>query len=393
MTVPKFVQFHYLHTFSAALLNRDDSGMAKKMPFGGTIRTRISSQCLKRHWRTADDDHALQNIEGAERAIRSRSVVERSVIGPLRNSNAASDEVLTAVQDAFNVGLYGERGTSRDGRQLLMLGNPEVRYLAEKAKYICENYSNDENAAVDAVKNLFVKRGEGDNFRAFRDVCRLPGGLDGAMFGRMVTSDPKANIYAAVHVAHAMTVHEEEHESDYFSVMDDLVLEDESSDESGAAHIGDMELTSGIYYGYVVVDVPTLVSNIEGCRAAEWMSADRTLASKVTEHLMHLIAKVTPGAKLGPTAPYSRARLMYVEMGKHQPYKLSEAFREPVAPTVRDAMRAMTNEITKNDMQYGKHGARGYMSMEEWDCPDSVRYNLDDLGKWVAGAICDGKIG
>ena len=47
-------------------------------------------------------------------------------------------------------------------------------------------------------------------------------GLVGALFGRMVTSDPAANIDAAIHVAHAFTVHQEESESDYFSVVDDL---------------------------------------------------------------------------------------------------------------------------------------------------------------------------
>ena len=63
----------------------------------------------------------------------------------------------------------------------------------------------------------------------------------------MVTSDPAANIDAAIHVAHAFTVHTEESESDYFSVVDDLRDED---DDAGAAHIGDTELTAGLFYGY-----------------------------------------------------------------------------------------------------------------------------------------------
>ena len=70
----------------------------------------------------------------------------------------------------------------------------------------------------------------------------------------MVTSDPGANIEAAIHVAHAFTVHAEESESDYFSVVDDLQRDDE---DAGAAHIGDMELTAALFYGYVVVDVPS----------------------------------------------------------------------------------------------------------------------------------------
>jgi hypothetical protein len=50
----------------------------------------------------------------------------------------------------------------------------------------------------------------------------LNAGLEAALFGRMVTSDPDANTDAAIHVAHAFTVHREEAETDYFTVVDDL---------------------------------------------------------------------------------------------------------------------------------------------------------------------------
>ena len=50
-------------------------------------------------------------------------------------------------------------------------------------------------------------------------------------------------------------------------MVDDLQREDE---DAGAAHIGDMELTAGLFYGYVVIDMPGLVSNLEGCKAEEW---------------------------------------------------------------------------------------------------------------------------
>ena len=59
MTVPKFIQIHTLTAYPAALLNRDDAGLAKRLPFGGATRIRVSSQCLKRHWRKAEGKHAL----------------------------------------------------------------------------------------------------------------------------------------------------------------------------------------------------------------------------------------------------------------------------------------------------------------------------------------------
>ena len=65
MTNARFLQIHTLHSYASALLNRDDSGLAKQLPYGGATRTRISSQCLKRHWRLARDPHALDQIDGA----------------------------------------------------------------------------------------------------------------------------------------------------------------------------------------------------------------------------------------------------------------------------------------------------------------------------------------
>ncbi len=389
MTAPRFLQIHTLHSYPAALLNRDDSGLAKRMLFGDAVRTRISSQCLKRHWRVAKDEFAIHSIPGAESAVRSRNVVERMIVQPIRDAGGVSEDVLTAVESAFNVGVYGASGTSESSRQPLLLGLPEVEHLHQKAAAICAEHSNDAVAAKTAAATLFSQRqGEGANFRAFREAARLPAGLEGALFGRMVTSDPAANIDAAVHVAHAFTVHREESESDYFSVVDDLQEKDE---DPGAAHIGDMELTAGLFYGYVVVDVPGLVSNLEGCDAAEWEGADKTLAAKVVENLTHLIATVSPGAKLGSTAPYGYADLMLVEAGVRQPRSLANAFRSPAKARVEDATQRLCGHLGKLDKAYGATEARRAVSVEECEIPGAQSLNLDDLASWAAEAVRTGE--
>ena len=387
MTVPRFLQIHTLHSYPAALLNRDDSGLAKRMPFGEATRTRISSQCLKRHWRMAKDEFAIHNIPGAETAIRSRNIIERRVIDPLREAVGIEEDVITQVESALNIGVYGSGGASESGRQPLLLGLPEVEYLRKRAEEIVQRHPDDAKSAGDAAAQLFrIRGGEGQNFRAFREQASLPGGLEGALFGRMVTSDPAANIDAAVHVAHAFTVHAEESESDYFSVVDDLQREDE---DPGAAHIGDMELTAGLFYGYVVVDAPGLVSNLEGCEAEDWNSADKTLAASVVESLIHLIATVSPGAKLGSTAPYSYADLMLVEAGKRQPRSLANAFRSPVSARISAAARSMSDHLRRMDAAYGCRESRRFMSVEDCDIPNAERLSLDGLAEWTAEAIKD----
>ena len=181
MTTPRFLQIHTLHSYPAALLNRDDSGLAKRMPFGGAVRTRISSQCLKRHWRVAQDEFALRSIAGAPEALRSRNVVERKVIKPLRDANEIDKEMSsTAVENAFNVGVYGSSGTTERGRQPLLLGLPEVEYLQQKAASICAEHPNDAKAAGDAAALLFNnRRGRGKQLRCVPrrgKTARRPGG-------------------------------------------------------------------------------------------------------------------------------------------------------------------------------------------------------------------------
>ena len=391
MTIPRFLQIHTLHSYPAALLNRDDSGLAKRMTFGGASRTRVSSQCLKRHWRTAEDKFAVGNIDGAADAVRSREIVTRSVMQPLRDAGEYSGDFLDAVEEEFQKGVYGSSGTTRSGRQPLLLGLPEVEYLQTQARAICEAHPDETDAAVEAASLLFSNQRaneQRENFRAFRQSATLPGGLIGALFGRMVTSDPGANIEAAIHVAHAFTVHPEESESDYFSVVDDLQLPEE---DPGADHIGDVELTAGLFYGYVVVDVPGLVSNLEGCESGDWQSEDRELAAKVVEHLIHLIATVSPGAKLGSTAPYAYADLMLIEAGSRQPRSLANAFRSPVKAQVGKAATALSSHLSKLDNAYGGGESRRIMSVEECEIPNAERLCLDDLSSWAAGAVSDGK--
>lgn len=396
MAQPKFLQYHTLHSYPAALLNRDASGMAKRMRYGDAVRTRISSQCLKRHWRDPKDEmkheYALHRIPNLETAVRTREVVDRRVMQPIRDAGGVNEDVLNAVQQAFHVGVYGDRGASRDARQPLLLGLPEVEFLQKQAKEICNNNAQDAAKARDAARTFFDNNRQ--NFQTMREQLSVDipkgrhAGVEGALFGRMVTSDPGANIEAAVHVAHAFTVHREESESDYFTAVDDLQTE---NDDPGAGFIGDSELTAGLFYGYVVVDVPGLVSNLEGCNSTDWQDADRELTATVIEHLTHLIATVSPGAKLGSTAPYGYADMMLIEAGNRQPRSLANAFREPARPQVADAAKRLSEHLGRIDDAYGAKELRRFCSLEKWEIPGAERLNLDGLAAWVADSIRNGK--
>ena len=365
MSETRFFQIHTLTPYAAVLLNRDDSGLAKRLPYGGALRTRISSQCLKRHWRIARDPHALDEIDGAVAASRSRELVSRKVIGKLRER--FSDSVIDALEPEFQMAVYGDKGTTRQNRQTLIFGEPEMEWLAQEAERLAAEAEGSAETASSTARDW--RKAFRSNIKAMRDSASLPEGLVTALFGRMVTSDPDANVSAPIHVAHAFTVHGEEQESDYFTAVDDL-----AEDETGADTIQETELTSGLFYGYVVVDLPVLLSNL---------GRDTNLAGSVLHNLVYLIAEVSPGAKLGSTAPYGRASFMLLETGNRQPRSLAEAYRQPCAPYVGPAVTALCNHLAALDETFATGEERVAMSLIKTKVPGSESGSLADLANWA----------
>ena len=393
---PKFIQIHFLAAWPGALLNRDDAGLAKRLPFGSVTRTRISSQCLKRHWRKADDPRALHQLakEKGVEGYRSKDTIEREVIKPLKGR--FSDEALNAVQGVFLTHFYGKNAKSSDSRQALLFGRPEISWMRENAEAILAE--NPDAKAAEAAATAWVKEGRA-NLNQLRDQTALSASLEAALFGRMVTSDTRANTDAAIHVAHAFTVHEEQPELDYFTVVDDL-RDRSQGDDAGAAGIFDTELTSGLYYGYVVVDVPLLVSNLTGCKRGDWAGdQDRDLAARVVENLVHLVAEVSPGAKKGSTAPYSRAELVLVAAGDRQPRTLANAVRDPVSldPQLneglgRRAADAMAAHLSALDAMYETGEARRHAALPDLKLARVADGSLAQLAAWAGGLVRDAAV-
>ena len=376
----RFLQIHTLHGYPAALLNRDDSGLAKRISYGGSMRTRISSQCLKRHWRKAECAHALQKIDGATASVRSRETVTRRVIAPLEQAGHDA-EAIKKIASEFQKAVYGDEKGDKT-RQPLLLGEPEIAHLADEARKIAQKYGHDAEAASKAAADW--RKDAKANMKALRENCALPGGIAAALFGRMVTSDVEANVDAAIHVAHAFTVHEEESESDYFTVVDDL---QRAEDDSGADHIGETELTCGLFYGYVVVDRATLIGNL-GPNA----ETAGEMAGEVAARLVHLIATVSPGAKLGSTAPYEYAAWILIEAGDRQPRSLAEAFRQRCAAAPRTvAQKTARDHLAKMDAMYDTGEARRLTSLDDVDMPRATRLaSIDEIAAWTRGVIRSG---
>ncbi len=382
----RFLQLHTLTGYSATLLNRDDIGRAKRLPFGGSDRIRVSSQCLKRHWREETGEWSLQHL-GSGKSTRSRRVFSDVIAGRLKERGLAENQIVN-VLTPIRAAVLGESIKAKAARkektvdgadlldglhteQVIVLGEPEIAFLTNLA---AELGQDDAEASAKAVEAYFKDKAKKANLKALV----MGSGLDAAIFGRMVTSDLMARTDAAVHVAHSFTVHAEEAEADYFSALDDLVA---AEGELGSGHINTSELTSGLFYTYVVVDLRQLVGNL---------SEDRVLAADILRRLVHLIATVSPGAKRGATAPYGCAELVLAEAGARQPRTLANAFMDPVPKrdTKEKAAAAIGAYLGRYDAMYGEHEDRrlatmiGSMSGNVGEC-----VTLDALAQWAAAHV------
>lgn len=311
------VQVHLLTAYPAALLNRDDAGLAKRIPFGGQTRVRISSQCLKKHWRDAD-----QIVDLGDQAVRSTRIYEQLIANALKREQNATEDEAAAIARYLMSETLQTKGDPEDPnrplhtKQLTVLTHAETDFLAELGADILRRLREQ---GVTATSAKDVKDNAPLDDKEIRKVVKeLPASLDTALFGRMVTSDLFARVDAAVSVAHAFTTHAEEAETDYFTAVDTLKT---SEDDAGAGLINDTELTSGVFYTYAVIDMNQLRDNLGE-------HADQ--AEQLARNLVQAMTTVSPGAKRGSTAPYAYAEFVLLERGSEQPRTLANAFLEPV---------------------------------------------------------------
>jgi CRISPR system Cascade subunit CasC len=381
-----FLQMHTLTSYAAALLNRDDAGLAKRIPFGNADRLRVSSQCLKKHWRDE-----LQKRLDLPFGIRSRMVFEREILKRAVDRGvpreAAEEMVKLMIKELITSKEKSDDGGKASGAkkkeknpfhlsQPIFIGKPEADYLVKLILDAAET-GEGEKALKERMAEL-RKELKNKNLRALMreaGVNDLAVGVEGAMFGRFVTSDILARSDAAVHVAHALTVHPLQTEVDYFTVVDDLK---EELEDAGAAHAGDMELGAGLFYGYVVVDAPLLVSNMTGCDPKEWNQQPAEAladARDILTRLIEVVATVSPGAKLGSTAPYARAALVLLETGPSQPRTLANAYLKALAPNgdpMQKAVDQMGRHLADLDGMYGQSEQRFLASIQSTEAFDGL---------------------
>ena len=321
----RFLQLHLLTAHAPSNLNRDDANRPKTAVFGGEPRLRISSQSLKRGWRTSATfaEHLAGHL--AERTQRlGRLIVER-LAGQGVEPDRAMDIARRIAGSVAAINPETDRNPDFT-RQLVMI-SPEEKKRAFELADRCA-------------------RGAGPGRLTAGDIVNAPeSAADIAMFGRMLADAPSRNVEAAVQVAHALTTHRAVPEDDYYTAVDDHKPDDE---DAGAGFVGTLEFAAGVFYLYVCVDLKLLARNLGG---------NEPLVRAAVSALVTAAATVAPGGKQNAFASRARAFYVLAERGDQQPRSLAAAFLTPVENNGRhgpDSITALEKFRNRLDAAYGK---------------------------------------
>ena len=322
----RFIQLHVLTSYPPSNLNRDDTGSPKTAIVGDCMRLRISSQSLKRAWRTSD-------------------IFESSLKGRI---GTRTKEMGVTVYDALLAKGTSEKN-ARDWAKTIAacFGKLKSDKKTDKNEDLhveqLVHFSPEEQGAIDA---LVARLADSKVAPATADLDLLrkeSTAVDIAMFGRMLASSPAFNTEAAVQVAHAITVHKAAVEDDYFIAVDDL---NNGQEDVGAAHIGELGFGAGVFYLYLCINKEQLVQNLGG---------DAGLAAKALTALLEAVTKVSPTGKQNSFASRAYAGYVLAEKGDQQPRSLAQAFLKPVRG--QDMMTTAIKELQERrkhfDAVYG----------------------------------------
>lgn len=339
----RFAQLHVLTSYPPSNLNRDDTGRPKTAVIGDCTRLRISSQSLKRAWRTSDIfESTLKGNIGTRTKEMGVKIYQSLLKHGVSEKNAREWAKTIASQ-------FGKLKSDKKPE------NNEDLHVEQLVHFNPE----EEKAIADLVASLATSKTAPteDDLQLLR---RQHTAADIAMFGRMLASSPAFNTEAAIQVAHAITVHKAVVEDDYFIAVDDL---NTGEVDKGAAHIGELGFGAGVFYLYICIDRELLQKNLGG---------DAALTQKALSAFVQAVTKVSPIGKQNSFASRAFASFVLAEKGDQQPRSLAQAFLKPIKPNPEKGedtiSRAIKELILRRDNFNKVYG----------DCADtSAKFNVE----------------
>lgn len=242
-----YVDIHVLQTVPPSNLNRDDTGSPKSAFYGGVRRARVSSQAWKRATRAEFD----RRLDKGHLGVRTKRAVEL-VADILRDQHGMEfDDAVAAAIAAFKaVGVTAKTPSkTKDGRARVAETDYLIFYSHRQLERLAALLADEPNP----------------NRKQVMEVLDTEHGIEVGLFGRMVADNKELSVDASVQVAHALSTHAVEDESDYFTAVDDLTRD--QGEETGAGMLGTVEFNSATLYRYATVNVAGLLANLGDAEA------------------------------------------------------------------------------------------------------------------------------
>jgi CRISPR system Cascade subunit CasC len=316
----RFIQLHILTSYPPANLNRDDLGRPKTAKMGNVDRLRVSSQSLKRAWRTSPlFQSALDGHIGIRTKKLGQGAFDQLIAGGIGEKNAK--EWASSIAGAFG---KVKKDNPLEIEQLAHVSPAEEQLITDLVAVLVKEIRKPEE------KDLALLKKEAH-------------AVDIALFGRMLASSPAYNVEAACQVAHAISVHPVVIEDDYFTAVDDL---NDGQDDAGASHIGESGFAAGLFYLYVCIDKSLLADNLDN---------NDELVQKTLKGLIEATMKVGPTGKQNSFASRAYATYALGEVGKQQPRSLSVAYLQPLVSNDQgvDAISRLNDHRDQQQKVYG----------------------------------------
>ncbi|MFI0350954.1 type I-E CRISPR-associated protein Cas7/Cse4/CasC [Actinomadura sp. 9N407] len=353
MTTRTIVELHLLQTVPPSNLNRDDTGTPKSAVYGGVRRARVSSQAWKRATRRTFQDI----LDPKDLGVRSRRLAEllgkriRGLDKALSEADAwalAAETITAATGAKMEPPKRNAKADKEDQREPA----PEAKYLIFLSARQLDALAELAIEGRDDIKTFFKNK---ENKAAAKQHANSRHSIDIALFGRMVADDSDINVDAAAQVAHAISVHRADVESDYYTAVDDHKEREE--DDNGAGMIGTVEFNSATLYRYAALDVDLLAKNLgKGLREDE--SADEPVRRAV-EAFIRGFTESLPTGKINTFGHHTLPDAVVVKVRATRPINFVGAFERPCKADqdtgghVREASERLAKQIPAIETAFG----------------------------------------
>ncbi|MGW5063462.1 type I-E CRISPR-associated protein Cas7/Cse4/CasC [Streptomyces sp. NPDC004096] len=345
-----FLDVHALQTVPPSNLNRDDTGAPKTAVYGGVPRARVSSQAWKRATRTYfADEHLLQP---SELGVRTKKVVEvlADRITSLEPSLSSETALQIADETVKATGLKTEvpKRKADAAKDTDTPAAPEAKYLVFLSARQLDGLAR---LAVDGAADITAFLKDKKNKERIKEIADTQHSVDIALFGRMVADAADFNVDAAVQVAHAISVHRVDNESDYYTAVDDKNTEE----ETGAGMIGTVDFNSATLYRYAALGVHQLAANLgQGLREDEPRTEP---VRRAVEAFVHSFVASLPTGKINTFGHHTLPDAVIVKLRTTRPISFVAAFEDPIRGDqgghVREASDRLAAYIPDIERAYG----------------------------------------